>query len=227
MGTILPNGLIINQYCSYITTWLKSFLCPGWRLSRHVVKRIIQVGDYLATWFHNYPIWQLSRHVFKINYPRWRLSFHVVKSIIQVGDYLATWFNNYPVWQLSRHVIKINYPRWQLSCHVVKINNPRWRLSFHVGVQAYLIEKPSLELCRHLVMLRDYNISGRINLMEIPVLLHMLHFWKVSNICQTVVRRLAVRQARVRIPSRHPKEIPLLSVSSEESRVGLINWDLC
>jgi hypothetical protein len=88
------------------------------------------------------------------------------KSIIQVGDYLATWFNYDPIWQLSRHV--------------VKINNPRWRLSFHVGVQAYLIEKPSLELCRHLVMLRDYNISGRINLMEIPVLLHMLHFWKVS-----------------------------------------------
>ena len=29
-------------------------------------------------------------------------------------------------------------------------------------------------------MLRDYNISGRINLMEIPVLLHMLHFWRVS-----------------------------------------------
>ena len=47
--------------------------------------------------------------------------------------------------------------------------------------KAYLIEKPSLELCRHLVMLRDYNISGRINLMEIPVLLHMLHFWKVRN----------------------------------------------
>ena len=75
--------------------------------------------------------------------------------------------------------------------------------------KAYLIEKPSLELCRHLVMLRwksltpssgkvmkinvyymgtsciiprDYNISGRINLMEIPVLLHMLHFWKVRYI---------------------------------------------
>jgi hypothetical protein len=28
-------------------------------------------------------------------------------------------------------------------------------------------------------MLRDYNISGRLNLMEIPVLLHMLHFWRV------------------------------------------------
>ena len=50
--------------------------------------------------------------------------------------------------------------------------------------KAYLIEKPSLELCRHLVMLRDYNISGRINLMEIPVLLHMLHFWKVG--CQYI-----------------------------------------
>ena len=32
-----------------------------------------------------------------------------------------------------------------------------------------------------MMMLRDYNISGRINLMEIPVLLHMLHFWKVST----------------------------------------------
>jgi hypothetical protein len=199
-------------------------------------KSIIQVGDYLATWFNYYPIWQLSRHVVNINYPRWRLSFHVVKSIIQVGDYLATWFHNYPIGQLSRHVVNINYSRWrlsrhvvksiiqvryyyatwfnnypiwQLSLHVVKNSNPRWRLSFHVGVQAYLIEKPSLELCRHLVMLRDYNISGRINLMEIPVLLHMLHFWKVSNICdvaQTVARRLAVRQARIRIPSRqrHP-----------------------
>ena len=32
-----------------------------------------------------------------------------------------------------------------------------------------------------MMILRDYNISGRINLMEIPVLLHMLHFWKVST----------------------------------------------
>ena len=32
-----------------------------------------------------------------------------------------------------------------------------------------------------MMMIRDYNISGRINLMEIPVLLHMLHFWKVST----------------------------------------------
>ena len=46
--------------------------------------------------------------------------------------------------------------------------------------KAYLLQRPSLELCKSLVMLRDYNISGRLNLMEIPVLLHMLHFWRVS-----------------------------------------------
>jgi hypothetical protein len=45
--------------------------------------------------------------------------------------------------------------------------------------KAYLLERPSLELCKSLLMLRDYNISGRLNLMEIPVLLHMLHFWRV------------------------------------------------
>nr|CAD7568208.1 unnamed protein product [Timema californicum] len=39
---------------------------------------------------------------------------------------------------------------------------------------------PSLELCKSLIMLRDYNISGRINLMDIPVLMHMLHFWRIA-----------------------------------------------
>lgn len=58
------------------------------------------------------------------------------------------------------------------SLHVCCVATGHWK--------AYLIEKPSLELCRHLVMLRDYNISGRVNLMEIPVLLHMLHFWKTA-----------------------------------------------
>ena len=48
--------------------------------------------------------------------------------------------------------------------------------------KAYLLERPSLELCKSLLMLRDYNISGRLNLMEIPVLLHMLHFWRVCSL---------------------------------------------
>jgi hypothetical protein len=45
--------------------------------------------------------------------------------------------------------------------------------------KSYLSEKPSLELCKSLIMLRDFNISGRINLMDIPVLMHMLQFWRV------------------------------------------------
>lgn len=44
----------------------------------------------------------------------------------------------------------------------------------------YLSEKPSLELCKSLIMLRDFNISGRINLMDIPILMQMLQFWKVN-----------------------------------------------
>ena len=72
---------------------------------------------------------------------------------------------------LSKLISK--YPSDIDATNLLKILKGHWK--------AYLIEKPSLELCRHLVMLRDYNISGRINLMEIPVLLHMLHFWKVNS----------------------------------------------
>lgn len=45
---------------------------------------------------------------------------------------------------------------------------------------AYLSEKPSLELCKSLIMLRDYNISGRINLLDIPALMHMLQLWRIA-----------------------------------------------
>lgn len=34
-------------------------------------------------------------------------------------------------------------------------------------------------------MLRDFNISGRINLLDIPVLMHMLQFWRVSSLWQS------------------------------------------
>jgi len=62
------------------------------------------------------------------------------------------------------------YPQEIDAAILQKILRGHWK--------AYLLEKPSLELCKSLVMLRDYNISGRLNLMEIPVLLHMLHFWR-------------------------------------------------
>ena len=63
------------------------------------------------------------------------------------------------------------YPQEIDAAILQKILRGHWK--------AYLLEKPSLELCKSLVMLRDYNISGRLNLMEIPVLLHMLHFCRV------------------------------------------------
>ncbi|XP_014247499.1 calpain-9-like isoform X3 [Cimex lectularius] len=46
--------------------------------------------------------------------------------------------------------------------------------------KAYLLEKPSIELCKSLIMLRDVNISGRINLLDIPILMHMLQFWRIA-----------------------------------------------
>nr|XP_022900418.1 calpain-9-like isoform X1 [Onthophagus taurus] len=44
----------------------------------------------------------------------------------------------------------------------------------------YLPEKPTLELCKSLIMIRDYNISGRINILDIPVLMNMLQFWRLA-----------------------------------------------
>ena len=49
------------------------------------------------------------------------------------------------------------------------------------SVPILLAEKPSLELCKSLIMLRDYNISGKINLIDVPALMHTLHFWRVSS----------------------------------------------
>ena len=48
------------------------------------------------------------------------------------------------------------------------------------GVSVLPSDKPSLELCKSLIMLRDYSISGRISLFEIPALLLTLHSWRVS-----------------------------------------------
>ncbi|KAG1714487.1 Calpain [Nymphon striatum] len=41
-----------------------------------------------------------------------------------------------------------------------------------------LCEKPSLELCKYLVMLKDPTITGKISLVEIPGILQMLQFWR-------------------------------------------------
>ena len=73
---------------------------------------------------------------------------------------------------LSKLVTK--YPPEIDASILQKILNGHWK--------SYLVEKPSLELCKSLVMLRDYNISGRVNLMEIPLILHLLHFWRLRYV---------------------------------------------
>jgi hypothetical protein len=51
----------------------------------------------------------------------------------------------------------------------------------------------------------------------------LIRFQLGRGVAKIEVRRLAVRQARVRFPARHPyyMEIPLLSNSSEDIGVGL------
>ncbi|VVC41431.1 Hypothetical protein CINCED_3A010990 [Cinara cedri] len=71
---------------------------------------------------------------------------------------------------LSKLMVK--YPPELDVTQLQKILRVHWK--------AYLAEKPSLELCKSLIMLRDINISGRINMLDIPVLMHMLQFWKIA-----------------------------------------------
>ncbi|CAH0563874.1 unnamed protein product [Brassicogethes aeneus] len=71
---------------------------------------------------------------------------------------------------LSKMLLK--YPPEVDASQLQKILKSQWK--------AYLTEKPTLELCKSLIMLRDYNISGRITLIDIPVLMHMLQFWRMA-----------------------------------------------
>ncbi|CAH0387534.1 unnamed protein product [Bemisia tabaci] len=66
----------------------------------------------------------------------------------------------------------LKYPPEVDVAQLQKILKTHWK--------AYLAEKPSLELCKSLIMLRDTNICGRINILDIPVLMHMLQFWRIA-----------------------------------------------
>jgi len=57
-----------------------------------------------------------------------------------------------------------------------KILKTHWK----AGKQVFHADKPSLELCKSLIMLRDYSISGRISLFEIPAILITLHYWRLA-----------------------------------------------
>lgn len=68
--------------------------------------------------------------------------------------------------------LSVKYPGEIDASQLQKILRSHWKV--------YLSDKPTLELCKSLIMIRDYNISGRMNLLDVPTLIHMLHFWKVS-----------------------------------------------
>ncbi|CAG0918939.1 unnamed protein product [Notodromas monacha] len=55
---------------------------------------------------------------------------------------------------------------------LMKIFKSHWK--------TFLLEKPNLELCKSLIMLRDYNISGRVMLKDIPPLLQTLQYWRAA-----------------------------------------------
>ncbi|ENN74877.1 hypothetical protein YQE_08542, partial [Dendroctonus ponderosae] len=66
----------------------------------------------------------------------------------------------------------LKYPPEVDASQLQKILKSNWK--------SYLCDKPSLELCKSLIMLKDYNISGRISLIDIPALIHMLQFWRLA-----------------------------------------------
>ncbi|XP_076054370.1 calpain-9-like [Oratosquilla oratoria] len=64
------------------------------------------------------------------------------------------------------------YPQ-ELDPHILlKLLRAHWKL--------FLVEKPTLELAKSVVMLRDYNISGRVALVDVPALLLMLQLWRTA-----------------------------------------------
>ncbi|KAG5862428.1 hypothetical protein JTB14_006931 [Gonioctena quinquepunctata] len=66
----------------------------------------------------------------------------------------------------------MEYPPEVDASQLQKILKAHWKI--------HLSEKPSLELCKSLIMLRDFNISGRINSMDIPILMNMLRYWRLA-----------------------------------------------
>ncbi|KAK4873941.1 hypothetical protein RN001_013301, partial [Aquatica leii] len=74
--------------------------------------------------------------------------------------------------KLILNKILLKYPPEIDASQLQKILRAHWK--------SYLSEKPSLELCKSLIMLRDFNISGKINIMDIPILMSMLQFWRLA-----------------------------------------------
>jgi len=90
--------------------------------------------------------------------------------------------SKYPSEMDATVLLKVLKSRWkgggeygEASAMCPSIGSP-----FCCSTPVLLAEKPSLELCKSLIMLRDYNISGKINLIDVPALMHTLHFWRIA-----------------------------------------------
>ncbi|XP_037084244.1 LOW QUALITY PROTEIN: calpain-1 catalytic subunit-like [Pollicipes pollicipes] len=82
----------------------------------------------------------------------------------------------YPDSRLILAKLVAKYPPDVDSVILLKILKTHWK----GGRQTFHSDKPSLELCKSLIMLRDYSISGRISLFEIPAILLTLHYWRLA-----------------------------------------------
>ncbi|CAG9767125.1 unnamed protein product [Ceutorhynchus assimilis] len=95
----------------------------------------------------------------------------------------------------------LKYPPEVDASQLQKILKSNWK--------SYLCEKPSLELCKSLIMLKDYNISGKINIIDLPALIHMLQFWRRYH---ADLRKSMIFQEGLhkwRYLSDYPLEIPI------------------
>jgi len=61
-----------------------------------------------------------------------------------------------------------------------EIDAVQFRRLIKAQYKTWLWTKPSLELCKSIIMLRDSNISGRLGMKDLPALLNMLLFWKAA-----------------------------------------------
>ncbi|XP_065568283.1 calpain-11-like isoform X2 [Artemia franciscana] len=72
-----------------------------------------------------------------------------------------------------RQIVSKYQPRYPTDVDALalkKILKGHWR--------DYLPGRPSFEICKNLIMLRDYTISGRLTILDVPGVLHLLELWK-------------------------------------------------
>ena len=141
----------------------------------HIISLYYRNGSLLFAQFENYMLETFANQVYDIN-ESLTLLFQPEDRVIL--NKLAT---KYPTEMDATLLLKVLKNHWKGKTDsdfqsALATSHRRSCCS----VPVILAEKPSLELCKSLIMLRDYNISGKINLIDVPALMHTLHFWRVQ-----------------------------------------------